>query len=201
MFEATGVLAPTLFGSGAPTIDTTLAELRRTSLGNDAWIDYAPQWLQGHETLFELLVLRAEWISPVVRMYDNDVQTPRLNARVEAAWHPIIGEIVEVLSARYRVRLDRVSAGLYRNGRDSVAWHGDRVARELPEATVATVSLGAPRRFLLRPTGGGRSIGFSLGFGDLVVMGGSCQRTWQHAVPKTSHAQARIALMFRHAYD
>ena len=88
--------------------------------------------------------------------------------------------------------------GYYRDGADSVAWHGDTTARDLDEPTlVATVSLGAPRRFLLRPRGGGRSIAFPLGRGDLFVMGGLCQRTWRHAVPKVPRALPRLAIMFR----
>jgi alkylated DNA repair dioxygenase AlkB len=78
-----------------------------------------------------------------------------------------------------------------------VAWHGDRVARELPEAIVATVSLGEPRQFLLRPAEGGPARAFALGWGDLIVMGGSCQRTWRHSVPKVTRAQPRITVMFR----
>jgi alkylated DNA repair dioxygenase AlkB len=96
--------------------------------------------------------------------------------------------------------LAQVGANLYRDGADSVAWHGDRVARELPEAVVALVSLGAARPFRLRPTGGGASIGYLPGPGDLLVMGGSCQRTWQHAVPKTRSSPPRISIQFRHAY-
>jgi alkylated DNA repair dioxygenase AlkB len=94
-----------------------------------------------------------------------------------------------------------VGANLYRDGRDSVAWHGDRVARTLPEATIAIVSLGGTRRLLLRPRGGGKSVPFELRSGDLLVMGGSCQRTWQHAIPKVSRAEPRISLTFRHRYD
>jgi alkylated DNA repair dioxygenase AlkB len=134
-------------------------------------------------------------------MYDREVKTPRLVASIDEQLHPLIPEIVDILSARYGVQLDQVSAGWYRDGNDSVAYHGDRIARELPEATVATVSLGAPRRFLIRPTGGGQAMSFSLGHGDLVVMGGSCQRTWEHAIPKAAGAAPRIALMFRHSYD
>jgi alkylated DNA repair dioxygenase AlkB len=82
-----------------------------------------------------------------------------------------------------------------------VAWHGDTVARELPNALVATVSVGAPRRFSLRPKGGGRSLSLSLGWGDLLVMGGTIQRTWQHSVPKTASAAPRISIMFRPAWS
>jgi alkylated DNA repair dioxygenase AlkB len=104
------------------------------------------------------------------------------------------------LSERYGVEFTQVGANLYRDGADSVAWHGDRVARELPEAVVALVSLGAPRPFRLRPTGGGASVGYVPGPGDLLVMGGSCQRTWQHAVPKMRVAAPRMSVQFRHAY-
>jgi alkylated DNA repair dioxygenase AlkB len=101
------------------------------------------------------------------------------------------------LSARYQETFVRVSFAYYRDGNDSVAWHGDTTARDLPEALVATVSLGQPRRFLLRPTEGGSSIAFPLGGGDLLVMGGTCQRTWRHAIPKVAEAGPRIAVMFR----
>jgi alkylated DNA repair dioxygenase AlkB len=72
------------------------------------------------------------------------------------------------------------------------------VARDLAEAVVAIVSLGGRRRFLLRPTGGGRSVRFDVGAGDLLVMGGSCQRTWEHAVLKTARPVGpRISVQFR----
>jgi alkylated DNA repair dioxygenase AlkB len=134
-------------------------------------------------------------------MYDRVVKTPRLVGQVAPDAHPVIPDLIEVLSGRYGVRLDRVSAGWYRTGVDSVAWHGDRIARNLPHSIVATVSLGGPRRFLIRPKSGGQSTGFDLGRGDLVVMGGACQRLWEHTIPKTAAAPPRSALMFRHSYD
>src|ERR1700722_8413756 len=90
---------------------------------------------------------------------------------------------------------------LYRTGDDSVAWHGDTIGRRSHDETlVAIVSLGAPRRLLLRPKGGGRGHRFSLGHGDLLVMGGTCQRTWEHSVPKTARpAGPRISVQFRSA--
>lgn len=189
-----------LFGVETPTFDDTFNELKRIELDDTAWIDYCPMWLTGDETLFAALASNAEWRQPVVRMYDNDVLTPRLVARVDHDLHPVIPEMIMTLSSRYGRSLDQVSAGWYRDGNDSVAYHGDRVARERDVATVATVSLGAARRFLVRPKRGGPGRAFSLGHGDLVVMGGSCQRTWEHAVPKVSSSEPRMALMFRHFY-
>jgi len=88
---------------------------------------------------------------------------------------------------------------MYLDGRDSVAWHGDTIGRGATQDTVvAIVSLGAPRALALRPRRGGPAIRYDLGHGDLLVMGGSCQRTWEHAVPKTTRATGpRISVQFR----
>jgi alkylated DNA repair dioxygenase AlkB len=91
-----------------------------------------------------------------------------------------------------------IGCNLYRDGTDSVAWHGDTVRKTMPEPIVAIVSLGQPRRFLLRPRGGGASIRYELGTGDLLVMGGTCQHTWEHSVPKARSAGPRLSVTFRH---
>lgn len=191
-----------LFGRGAVAFDQSFADAERTSLSRGAWFDYAPGWLHGHEQVFDALVESVRWHQERRKMYDRTVDVPRLYALVpnDGEGHPVLEAIRLALSARYAEPLTRVSLGYYRDGGDSVAWHGDQVARRLPTAIVATVSVGAPRRFLLRPMGGGKSLALSLGFGDLLVMGGTCQRTWQHSVPKTKRAAPRIAVMFRPAW-
>jgi alkylated DNA repair dioxygenase AlkB len=194
-------LQPSLFGGRDPLPDAGFRELERIDLDPESWLDHAPGWLAGDASLFDVLVDTVRWEQPEVRMYDKVVRTPRLVGHVDASSHPVLTEMVELLSDRYRIMMDRLSAGWYRTGSDSVAWHGDRVARERPHSIVATVSLGGPRRFLIRPKGGGESRSFDLGGGDLVVMGGACQRVWEHTIPKTSSAPPRIALMFRHDYD
>jgi alkylated DNA repair dioxygenase AlkB len=191
-----------LFGDADVDLDRHFETLRHVDLGEGAWIDYAPMWLSGDESLFQCLVETAEWSQPVVKMYDREVITPRLTARVDPSTHQAIPRIIDVLSDRYDMPLDQVSAGWYRDGRDSVAPHGDRIARDLPHALVATISLGGSRRFTIRSKSGGGSRALSLGHGDLVVMGGSTQRTHEHGIPKTtSPVEPRIALMFRHRYD
>lgn len=191
-----------LFGLVSVDFDRSFASLRRIDLGEGAWLDYAPMWLTGHEAVYQRLVEVAPWTQPVVQMYDRQVVTPRLVARLEPEIHDAVPPIIEALSERYGARLDQVSAGWYRTGEDSVAPHGDRIARERESAVVATISLGGARRFLIKSKSGGPSHTFSLGHGDLVVMGGSCQRTHEHGVPKTSgYVEPRIALMFRHRYD
>jgi len=116
-------------------------------------------------------------------------------------FHHIVEEMRQVLSVRYEVEFDSVGFNLYRDGQDSVAWHGDRIRKEIEQPIVVLVSVGQPRRFLLRPKGGGKSTVFKLGDGDLLVTGGMAQRTWEHSVPKVKKAGPRISLAFRHGMD
>jgi alkylated DNA repair dioxygenase AlkB len=188
-----------LFGGGVPDVDESFTGMQRRQLDGGAWIEYHPGWVSGQETLFDLLASGTEWHRQRREMYDKTVDVPRLVASLPAdgPGHPVLEKMRRALSLRYGEDFLRTGLALYRDGNDSVAWHGDYVARELPGAVVATVSLGQPRRFLLRPKGGGRSIAYQLGFGDVIVMGGTCQRTWQHAIPKVAHAGPRLVVMFR----
>ena len=189
-----------LFGGGAPAVDgSKLGALRRIVLDDSAWVDYLPGWVQGQDAVKDVLIATTAWRSESMHIYDRTLPVPRLVAGLPAdgPGHPILLAIRDLLSAHYATAFTRISLGYYRDGRDSVAWHGDQVAREMREAIVATVSLGEPRRFLLRPKAGGRSQSFQLGWGDLLVMGGACQRTWQHTIPKVAHALPRVAVMFR----
>jgi alkylated DNA repair dioxygenase AlkB len=196
---------PPLFGGdGEVGIDADFAGLRRHELDDTAWLDFAPGWLSGSDLLFTTVLADTPWQGHEVHMYDRKLPEPRLTCRwrrgLDELPHPVLARMAEVLSARYGVEFTQIGANLYRHGTDSVAWHGDRVARDLPFAVVALVSLGAVRPFRLRPKAGGRSVGVLPGPGDLLVMGGSCQRTWQHAVPKARGVGPRISLQFRHAY-
>jgi alkylated DNA repair dioxygenase AlkB len=192
----------TLLGSVEPAIDRSFAAARRVALADGAWVEHVPEWLTGADQLFTVVADVVRWQSPMVRMWDKQMQQPRLNGSLGVDDRPVIvEEMRRALSDRYEIELCSIGANLYRDGRDSVAWHGDRVARTLPEATIAIVSVGGPRRFLLRPKGGGRSVRFELASGDLLAMGGSCQRTWQHSIPKVARAAPRISLTFRHRYD
>src|SRR5262249_51308364 len=113
----------------------------------------------------------------------------------------VLDEMRTALSERYGVLFDSAGFNFYRDGQDSVAWHRDKIPQHIPQPVVALVSLGEPRRFLLRPRGGGRSRPFPLGHGDLLVTGGQTQRTWEHAVLKVAHAGPRISVAFRHGMD
>ncbi|MCP4805836.1 MAG: alpha-ketoglutarate-dependent dioxygenase AlkB [Proteobacteria bacterium] len=185
----------------SPPVQTSSFDgVRRLDLGRGAWIDHAPGWLRGHSQVFETLYRGMAWQQRRRWMYEREVDEPRLTARIprDGPGHPVISRIASLLSERYDAELTGVSLALYRDGQDSVAPHGDTLLRDsLDHSLVATVSVGEPRRFLIRPRGGGASHRFELGWGDLCVMGGTCQATWEHGVPKQARALPRIAVMFR----
>ena len=196
---------PSLFD--APDIMVrSLDGLRRTTLSRSAWIDVLPGWLAGADELFARLVREVPWRAERREMYDRVVDVPRLVCSYgvgEVLPHVVLTEARDLLSAHYLPELGEpfVTAGCcyYRDGNDSVAWHGDTIGRGRSHDTmVAIVSLGSPRKLLLRPKGGSVAQTHWLGHGDLLVMGGSCQRTWEHAVPKTNRPVGpRISVQFR----
>ncbi|GAA2755231.1 alpha-ketoglutarate-dependent dioxygenase AlkB [Actinopolymorpha rutila] len=187
-----------------------LAELagavRRVPLSYGAWIDLRPGWVRGSDQLFERLSETVPWYAEKRQMYDRVVDVPRLLCFYDEDAplpDPLLDQAKAALDTHYAEELGEPfrTAGLclYRDGSDSVAWHGDRIGRGRGDDTmVAIVSLGAPRSLLLRPRGGGETIRHPLGHGDLIVMGGSCQRTWEHCVPKTRGVVGpRISIQFR----
>jgi alkylated DNA repair dioxygenase AlkB len=191
---------PALFGAGEPSLDSGFAGMSRIELDAASWVDYLPGWLGGSDSVFEALVHDVAWEELDRPMFGHMVRQPRLTARWDGEPDmPVLGEMAACLSRRYSVEFDSVGLNFYRDGRDSVAWHGDRIPRSIIDPIVALVSMGEPRRFLLRPKGGGRSIPFDLGRGDLLVTGGSCQRRWQHCVPKVSGGGARVSVAYRHS--
>jgi alkylated DNA repair dioxygenase AlkB len=183
------------------------SSVQRTVLARGAWIDLRPGWIGGADALFERLAESVPWRAERRHMYDRVVDVPRLlsfYAEGEPLPDPVLDEARQALDEHYGPELGEPfrTAGLclYRDGQDSVAWHGDTTGRGSTQDTmVAIVSLGAPRSLMLRPRGGGgRALRHDLGHGDLLVMGGSCQRTWEHAIPKTTRATGpRISVQFR----
>jgi alkylated DNA repair dioxygenase AlkB len=190
----------------APTVEApTFDRVERRTLTRGAWVDVCPAWLPEADEVFATMVRDVPWRAERRQMYDREVDVPRLLCMYgvgEALPHPALARARGALSAHYRPELSEpfVTAGCcyYRDGRDSVAWHGDTIGRgKTHDTMVAIVSLGDPRRLALRPRLGGPSISLEMGHGDLLVMGGSCQRTWEHAVPKVAHAGPRVSVQFR----
>jgi alkylated DNA repair dioxygenase AlkB len=192
--------------TGAARLGALGETVQRRQLTRGAWIDHRPGWVSGSDELFLRLVQQVPWQAERRPMYERVVDVPRLlkfYGEGEPLPDPLLEQARDRLNEHYAAELGErfVTAGccFYRDGRDSVAWHGDTIGRSRTEDTmVAIVSFGAPRPLLLRPKGGGETLRYPLGHGDLVVMGGSCQRTWEHAIPKTAKGVGpRISVQFR----
>ena len=196
-----------LFDAGVvPGLQPLSVGLERTDLSDGAWIEVRRGWVTGADDVFEQLLTAVPWRAERRTMYDRVVDVPRLVSFFSASdpWpHPLLHRCVDELNGHYDPgpddRLATAGLCLYRDGTDSVAWHGDTIGRGSTEDTlVAIVSLGARRGLQLRPRDGGGSHRVEVGAGDLLVMGGSCQRTWEHAVAKTRRAVGpRISVQFR----
>jgi alkylated DNA repair dioxygenase AlkB len=199
-----GTLFETAVEAGAPIL-ADLESAVRHRLTRGAWVDVCRDWVSGADELLSRLVADVPWRAERRQMYDRLVDVPRLVHTYgdgEPLPHPLLVDARAALTAHYLPELGEpfLTAGCcyYRDGRDSVAWHGDTIGRGRTQDTmVAIVSFGDPRQLRLRPRGGGESLSFEMGHGDLLVMGGSCQRTWEHAVPKVAHAGPRISVQFR----
>jgi len=213
-----------LLAASAARVGPVGAGLRRHRLTGGAWVDVRTRWVAGADALFERLRDGVAWRAERRPMYDRTVDVPRLLSFHHAGQplpDPALDVARQALDGHYADELGEpfatVGLAFYRDGRDSVAWHGDRTGRGSTEDTVvAILVLGAPRALLLRPRPGGPAdprrtrhgrgappggtapLRFELGHGDLLVMGGSCQRTWDHAVPKTARPVGpRISVQFR----
>ena len=173
-------------------------------LDGESWVDYCQGWLSGSERAFEELLHDLDWSQRRRWMYDRQVDEPRLTSPRSIEGHtpiayPWLEEARGLLSVHYDVTFDSVGFNLYRDGADSVAWHRDRIQPAIERPVVALISLGMPRPFRVRPRGGGASLAFNLGNGDLLVTGGMTQRRWEHSVPKQRTAAPRMSVAFRHS--
>jgi alkylated DNA repair dioxygenase AlkB len=199
---------PSLFAAAEqePSFDEAFSGRQRIHLDADAWVDLVPGWARGADRLFESVLASRSWGQRTRWMYDHSVVEPRLTARWELAsgdaLEPAILERMrQVLSRRYGVVFDSAGFNFYRDGSDSVAWHRDKIRKDIAGPIVPLLSLGEPRKLVFRPRGGGRSRAFPVGHGDLLVTGGQSQRTWEHAVLKVARAGPRISIAFRHGVD
>jgi alkylated DNA repair dioxygenase AlkB len=194
-----------LLGAAAPSIDAGFRNAKRVQLDDDSWVDVVPGWLTGADDVFAALVREAPWSQRDRVMWGNKVPEPRLTsgwseAKIKSV-APVLIEARAALTRHYDVDFNAGWLNLYRDGRDSVAWHRDKIPRANPYPWVGILSLGSRRRFLVRPYGGGPSIRFDPGPGDLLVTGGLMQRQWEHTVPKVAQAGPRISVTFRHMMD
>jgi alkylated DNA repair dioxygenase AlkB len=196
-------LQGTLAGHVDPAVATDPA-IERVRLDAGSWVDVSRGWLRGADALLAHLVETVEWSQGRRWMYDHMVDDPRLSSwirKTDPNPHPVFLEIRRALTHHYRVQFDGIGLNYYRDGRDSVAFHSDREMRYLDETVIAIVTLGAARPFLVKAMGRRDepkpSTDIHPASGDLLVMGGACQKAWQHAVPKVAHAGPRISVTLR----
>jgi alkylated DNA repair dioxygenase AlkB len=191
LFDAPGELA----------IDRSFATARRTLLDAHSWVEVVPCWITGSSALFAALETRVAWKQHHRQLFDQMFLEPRLTAEYRSMRnvpHQALRDAAAALTQHYGVVYDSLWLNLYRNGQDSTGWHRDRFSCRLPECVVPVLTLGVKRQFLLKPRGGGRSIGFAPAAGDLIVMGGRCQEDWVHGVPKIPGIiEPRISVNFQ----
>ncbi|QIK65993.1 alpha-ketoglutarate-dependent dioxygenase AlkB [Nocardioides sp. HDW12B] len=181
------------------TVDSMFATAHRVHLDAHSWVEHVPGWLTGADRLFDELLQDAGWEQRRSWVYGERTVEPRLTAEHHdlTTAPETLQDAARALSAHYGVTYDRLWLNLYRDHHDSTGWHGDGASTRRRECVVPVLSLGAARRFLIRPTAGGRSSSFRPLAGDLVVMGGRCQTDWRHSVPKqTAPSGPRISVNF-----
>lgn len=182
-------------------IDTSFRLAKRTAIDASSWIEVVPGWMSGSQLLFGRLATAVPWQQHDRQLFDQTFREPRLTAEYRSlrqVREQTLLEAVRALSHHYGVTYDSLWLNFYRDGQDSTGWHRDRFSCRRPECIVPVLTLGATRRFLIKPRDGGASIAFKPGSGDLIVMGGRSQQDWVHSVPKDpSVVEPRISVNFQ----
>ena len=186
------------------------AQFDRVWLDERSWVDVARGWLVEADAVREALLERAPWHQQRLWRYERWFEEPRLGAPAVVDGQPLHGVLPQMqrsLQHRYRVSFGAAGLVLYRDGRDSVAFHRDRELRWLEDTRIAVLSLGQRRPWLLRPRTNrfahhlpehGATHDISPASGDLLVMGGRCQADWEHSVPKVSERVGpRVSVQWR----
>lgn len=186
------------------------APVRRLDLDATSWVDLVEGFVRDPDAQFRAVRDTTPWQATEVLRYDRYVPERRLSAGLAADRLPVLRQTELHLRARHRVRWTGVAAIWYRNGEDFQGFHGDRELRWLDDTLIAIVVLGVRRPFVLRPrrpgpqTRGGPPAGtgpddvvLMPGHGDMLIMGGACQRDWLHTVPAAETSEERISLTWR----
>jgi alkylated DNA repair dioxygenase AlkB len=183
-----------------------LATSERVWLDETSWVDVVRGWLPDADEVFAAVHERANWFQGRIFRYERWVDEPRLSASSRtnfAELHPALIDAHRTIRRTYGVDFPTPALALYRDGRDSVAFHCDRELRWLEDTVIGVLTLGAARPWLLRPRASRYDERAPVrdvrpGPGDLLVMGGRCQADWHHAVPKVAaHVGPRISLQWR----
>ena len=184
----------------------------RIDLSHGAWVEYAASWLDEAEADRCLAALRGElaWEHREIVMFGRRVLQPRLIAWAgelgyrysgqtlePRAFTTTTGALVDRVVAHTHVPFNHVLVNRYRDGTDSIGLHADDEPELGRDPVVATLSLGATRRFVLKPRRAGEGRALDVSHGSLLVMGGTCQRHYVHGVPRQAGVGERVSLTFR----
>ena len=195
----------------APDLEIDRRPPRRVALDEHSWVDLVDGFVRRADDAFTLVRDGAEWGQNEVLRYDRYVPEQRLTAGLRTDGLPLLRQTDLHLQARYRMPFDGVTAILYRDGTDFQGLHSDREMRWLDDTLIAIVVLGERRPFVIRPRSrwtdalaqkvpagkGDDDLVLMPGEGDLLVMGGACQRDWLHGVPAADTPRPRISLTWR----
>ena len=196
-------------GAGELLIDRQAAA-ERIALSSSAWVELVPGFVRDASDVFAELHDSLRWQQTEVLRYDHYAPENRLGTAARNDSHPLFRQIDLHLRSRFHVQFTGVAAILYRDGHDFQGLHSDREMRWLDDTLIAITVLGARRPFVLRPRGDRVPVDrvpagsdptdviVTPGAGDLLVMGGACQREWLHGVPAAPNVGgARISLTWR----
>jgi alkylated DNA repair dioxygenase AlkB len=192
--------------------------MQRIELFAGAWVEVREGWLLDGEAsaLAEALVREVEWEQRHIVLFGKRMLQPRLIAWAgevpyrysgqtldPRAWPAAVRAVLTRVSATAAVPFNHVLINRYRHGQDSMGYHADAEPELGPDPVVATLSLGETRRFVLRRQDKRTTeppLVLALRHGCLMIMGGTCQRHYRHAIPRDSASllAERISLTFRH---
>lgn len=176
-----------------------------------ACVTYRPGWVHDADAVFTELRAQIGWEQHAIRIHGRSFPTPRLTAWMgdhsyrysglshePQPWPPTLATLRNRLSEELGTAFNSCLANLYRDGSDSMGYHADDEPELGPEPVIASLSLGARRRFAIRHRTSMQRWTWELGEGDLLVMFGESQRDYRHAVPKTARPVGpRMNLTFR----
>jgi alkylated DNA repair dioxygenase AlkB len=194
--------AATAWLAAEPTVE-------RVRLDAGSWVDVVRGLVADAQQVHDDVLRDARWSAGRTYRYERWVEDERRSASQSGARrHPALAEVETWLIRRYRVRFSGVVLTEYRHGRQSLGFHRDRAMTWLDDTLVALLTLGAQRPWLLRPETGRPvidpddalrdAIDIAPASGDLLVMGGRCQKEWLHAVPSVAEAVgSRISAQWR----
>ena len=171
-----------------------LGTLERLWLDDASWVDVGRGWLADADAVYEEVLARSSWQQGRLWRYEKWIEEPRLGAWGRAAHaHPSLVDAQRAIERHYKIRFDGdgIALAYYRDGNDGQAFHRDRDMKWCENTVIAIITLGARRPWLLRPRANryahdlplkGATHDLAPSSGDLLVMGGACQRDWEHSV-------------------